>query len=87
MIAGFVDLLNKMASAGFAPWQVGQRQSVFGKTCAPFGLAEARKVMEYDLIYVQGDYLFRGARNVDGRGFDTEQNRPTNLQTPLRRKG
>jgi len=49
-------------------------------------LAEGRNFMEYDLIYVQGDYLFWGARNVDGRGFDTEQNRPTNLQIPLRRK-
>ena len=34
-----------------------------------------------------GDYLFYGAGNVDGRGCDTEQNRPTNLQIPLRRKG
>ena len=41
MIAGFADLLNKVASAGFAPRQAGQRQSVFGKTRAPFGLAEA----------------------------------------------
>jgi len=87
MIAGFADLLNKVASAGFAPRQAGQRQSVFGKTCAPFGLAEGCNFMEYDPIYVQGDYLFWGARNVDGRGFDTEQNRPTNLQIPLRRKG
>src|SRR6266446_5057657 len=86
MIAGFADLLNKVASAGFAPWQAGQRQSVFGKTFAPFGLAEGRNFMEYDLIYVQGDYLFWGARNVDGRGFDTERNRPTNLQIPLGRK-
>ena len=31
-------------------------------------------------------YLSR-AGNVDGRGCDTEQNRPTNLQIPLRRKG
>jgi hypothetical protein len=30
--------------------------------------------------------LFWGARNIDGRGFDTEQNRPTNLQIPLVRK-
>jgi hypothetical protein len=27
--------------------------------------------------------LFWGARNVDGRGFDTEANRPTYLQIPL----
>jgi hypothetical protein len=43
--------------------------------------------MEYDLVYLQGGYLFWGARNIDGRGFDGEQNRPTNLQIPLRRKG
>jgi hypothetical protein len=86
MVAGFADVLNKVASAGFAPWQVGQGQSVFGKTFVPFGLAEGRNFMEYDLVYVQGDYLFWGARNIDGRGFDTEQNRPTNLQIPLRRK-
>lgn len=86
MIAGFTDILNKVASAGFAPWQVGQSQSVLGKAFAPFGLVEGRHFMEYDLIYVQREYLFWGARNIDGRGFDTEQNRPTNLQIPLRRK-
>jgi len=87
MAAGFVDVLNKVATAGFAPWQVGQGQSVFGKTFAPFGLVQGRNFMEYDLVYLQGDSLFWGARNIDGRGFDTEQNRPTNLQIPLRRKG
>lgn len=86
LIAGFSDLLNQVASAGFAPWETGQSQSVFGKTFAPFGLVEGRNFMEYDLIYLQGDYLFWGARNIDGRGFDTEQNRPTNLQIPMRRK-
>jgi hypothetical protein len=87
MIVGFADVLNTVASAGFGPWQVGQGQSVFGKTFAPFGLAEGRDFMEYDLVYLQGGYLFWGARNIDGRGFDGEQNRPTNLQIPLRRKG
>jgi hypothetical protein len=86
MVAGFADVLNRVASAGFSPWQVGQTQSVFGKTFVPFGLVEGRHFMEYDLIYLQGDYLFWGARNIDGRGFDTEQNRPTNLQIPMRRK-
>ena len=41
---------------------------------------------EYDLVYLRGDLLFWGARNIDGRGFDTEQNRPTNLQIPMVRK-
>lgn len=42
--------------------------------------------MEYDLVYLAHGLLFWGARNVDGRGFDTEQNRPTNLQIPLARR-
>jgi hypothetical protein len=35
----------------------------------------------------QGGNFMEYAGNVDGRGCDTEQNRPTNLQIPLRRKG
>ena len=42
--------------------------------------------MEYDLVYLARGMLFLGARHVDGRGFDSEANRPTNLQIPLARK-
>ena len=83
---GFADVLNKVATAGYATWAVGVPQSVFGKAFAPFGLKEGTNFMEYDLVYLRGDLLFWGARNIDGRGFDTEQNRPTNLQIPLMRK-
>lgn len=83
---GFADVLNKVATGGYATWVVGQPQSIFGKTFVPFGLKEGTNFMEYDLVYLRGDLLFWGARNIDGRGFDTEQNRPTNLQIPLVRK-
>ena len=86
LVQGFADVLNKVASAGYAPWAVNSSQSIFGKNFVPFGLKEGTNFMEYDLVYVRGDLLFWGARNVDGRGFDTEQNRPTNLQIPLVRK-
>jgi hypothetical protein len=86
MIQGFADLLNKVAGAGFQKWEVNATQSVFGKTFIPFGLAEGQNFMEFDLVYLNHDLLFWGARNIDGRGFDTEQNRPTNLQIPLVRK-
>jgi len=86
LAAGFADVLNKVASAGYAAWAVNSPQSIFGKTFAPFGLKEGTNFMEYDLVYLRGDLLFWGARNIDGRGFDTEQNRPTNLQIPLIRK-
>jgi hypothetical protein len=83
---GFADVLNKVASNGYAPWAVNSPQSIFGKSFAPFGLKEGANFMEFDLVYLRGDLLFWGARNIDGRGFDTEQNRPTNLQIPLVRK-
>jgi hypothetical protein len=83
---GFADVLNKVASAGYTPWAVNAPQSIFGKSFLPFGLKEGTNFMEYDLVYLRGDLLFWGARNIDGRGFDTEQNRPTNLQIPLVRK-
>jgi len=69
LVQGFADILNKVASAGYAPWAVNSPQSVFGKVFAPFGLKEGTNFMEYDLVYLSGDLLFWGARNIDGRGF------------------
>lgn len=86
LLQGFADVLNQVASKGYAAWTVGGTQSVFGKTFVPFGLVEGRHFMEYDLVYLSHDMLFWGARNIDGRGFDTEADRPTNLQIPLVRK-
>jgi hypothetical protein len=83
LFQGFADVLNHVASTGYASWAVGQTQSVFGKSFVPFGLVEGHPFMEYDLVYLAHGMLFWGARNIDGRGFDTEENRPTNLQIPL----
>jgi hypothetical protein len=80
---GFADLLKKVAAEGYEPWEVGRQQSIFGKSFRPFGLVQGENFKEYDLVYVAHGMLFWGARNVDGRGFDTEANRPTNLQIPL----
>ena len=86
LLQPFVDVLNKVAADGYSAWEVGHAQSIFGKAFAPFGLVEGRHFMEYDLVYLAYGLLFWGARNVDGRGFDTEANRPTNLQIPLVRR-
>jgi hypothetical protein len=86
LIPGFADLLNQVATNGYRKWQVNDTQSVFGKAFLPFGLTEGKNFMEFDLVYLSHDMLFWGARNVDGRGFDKEENRPTNLQIPLARK-
>jgi hypothetical protein len=86
LVQGFADAMNQVASKGFNKWEVNGMQSVMGKAFAPFGLAQGQTFAEYDLIYVYDNMLFWGARNVDGRGFDTEENRPTNLQIPLVRQ-
>jgi len=86
LIQGFADVLNKVAKDGYNPWVVNGTQSIFGKTFVPFGLVEGKNFMELDLVYLSHDMLFWGARNIDGRGFDKEENRPTNLQIPLVRK-
>ncbi len=85
LLQGFADILNQYTK-GFNEWKVGNTQNIFGKAFAPFDLAEGQIFKEYDLIYLNSDMMFWGARNVDGRGFDTEENRPTNLQIPMIRK-
>lgn len=86
MIQGFTDLLNQVAGPGYEHWETGYPQSVFGKTFIPFGLTAGVNFKEFDLILLSNEMLFWGARHVDGRGFDTPENRPTNLQIPLVRR-
>ncbi len=74
-----------MAAQGYEKWSVGAPQSIFGKSFAPFGLVAGRHFMEFDLVWIRDGLLFWGARHVDGRGFDSEANRPTNLQIPMAR--
>ncbi len=82
MIQGFADILNQYTK-GFSEWKVGESQSILKKAFVPFGLAAGQVFKEYDLVYVLNNMMFWGARHVDGRGFDTEGNRPTNLQIPM----
>lgn len=85
LVQGFTDVLNQLAKENFNEWKGGESQQILKKKFLPFGLAEGQIFKEYDLVYLFNDMLFWGARNIDGRGFDTEENRPTNLQIPLKR--
>ncbi|MFY1046988.1 hypothetical protein [Chryseobacterium sp. GP-SGM7] len=86
LIQNFADVLNNLAKDGFDQWEIGKSQDILKKKFLPFGLNEGDVFKEYDLIYLYKDMMFWGARNIDGRGFDTEENRPTNLQIPMIRK-
>lgn len=83
LFQGFVDVLNQIAKEGFETWEVNKTQSIFKKAFLPFGLSAEQVFAEYDLIYINNGMMFWGARNIDGRGFDKEENRPTNLQIPM----
>jgi len=85
LLQGFADAMNQFTK-GFNKWEVNQTQNILQKAFAPFGLAEGQIFSECDLIYLFNDLLFWGARNVDGRGFEKEEDRPTNLQIPLVRR-
>ena len=88
------------SAVSFGPVAIGREyRRPFGQTPGRHGralclakssprsqLAAGKNFMEYDLVFVSHDMLFWGARNIDGRSFDTEENRPTNLQIPLVRK-
>ncbi len=82
---GFADVINHLPNAGFNKWEVGVMQDIKGKAFPAFGLVDGQIFSEYDLMYILNDMMFWGARNIDGRGFDKEENRPTNLQIPLTR--
>jgi hypothetical protein len=85
LLQGFADVMNQYTK-GFNKWEVNQTQNILQKAFPPFGLTEGQIFSECDLIYIFNDLMFWGARNIDGRGFDREENRPTNLQIPLVRK-
>ena len=85
LLQPFADAMNQFTK-GFDKWEVNKPQSILKKSFPPFGLTEGQIFMEYDLIHIFDGMMFWGARNIDGRGFDKEENRPTNLQIPLVRK-
>ncbi|TWI95871.1 hypothetical protein JN11_04146 [Mucilaginibacter frigoritolerans] len=83
---GFSDALNKAPLNGLNKWEVGIMQDIKAKAFLAFGLAEGQIYIDYDLIYIFNELLFMGSKHVDGRAFDSPENRPTNLQIPLKRK-
>ena len=78
LLQGFADVLNKISAEGYAKWDVGETQSVFGKTFAPFGLAAGKNFMEYDLVYLSHDMLFGGrATSTAAASTPSRTGRPT----------
>ncbi len=86
----FLNLLGS-ASAGTCgnePWELDVEQDVTAtRGCLPLGLDLVNRDTEYDIVKVEGDKLYYGARPADGSGLDKPEKRPTALQVPLVRQG
>lgn len=85
----FLTLLNSAAagSCGNEPFQLDVEQDVTETHgCLPLGLNLINRGSEYDLVKVEGDRLYYGARPGDGSGLDRPEKRPTTLQVPLARQ-
>lgn len=83
LLQGFADAINQAPTKGLNKWEVNVMQDVKEKAFPAFGLTDGQIYVDYDLVYICNDMLFMGSKHVDGRAFDTPENRPTNLQVPL----
>jgi hypothetical protein len=80
--AGFLNS-GKPGTCGTEAWKVDVQQSVKPTDgCAVIGV-KLSEYREYDLVKVDGDTLYYGARPADGSAPDTPAKRPTALQVPL----
>lgn len=82
--AFIVDFLNsaEAGTCGLETWEVGVEQDVTETGCALLGFAELPST-DYDVTFVRDNYLFAGARPLEGGGFEEPEDRPTAIQVPL----
>lgn len=79
-----VDFLNSAdaGTCGAEAWAVGVTQDVTETGCGLVGFAELPST-DYDVTFVRDNYLFAGARPLEGGGFEEPEDRPTAIQVPL----
>ncbi|MDX2161381.1 MAG: hypothetical protein SF162_08670 [bacterium] len=82
--AFIVDFLNSAepGTCGAEAWEVGVEQDVTETGCVLIGFAELPST-DYDVTFVRDNYLFAGARPLEGGGFESPEDRPTAVQVPL----
>lgn len=80
---GAVGFLESIAACGISEWTLDEAEDVQESGCSALGLYPLEQCMgEYDLLALEGEELFFGARPADGN-LCTEDRRPTELGAPL----
>lgn len=79
-----VDMLNGMPAAYLKPWSINLKQQVDTPRQGIMGIIIG-EYKEYDLVKVDGDLLYYGARPADGTAPDKVEKRAKALQVPLKK--
>ncbi|MGX9357284.1 hypothetical protein ACS3SW_19550 [Roseobacteraceae bacterium S113] len=84
---GFADFLNSgpEGSCGAGTWAVGETQDILETGCAMLGLVAGEATVEYEVLALEADQLYFGARPVDGSFITSADKRPHALLVPLKR--
>ena len=80
----FADFLNS-AECGPGGWTVGETQDVLDLGCTLLGLEPGSVTVEYEVLAVDGDHIYFGARPVDGSFITSPDVRPRALLVPAAR--
>ncbi|MEM6664938.1 MAG: hypothetical protein AAF638_00895 [Pseudomonadota bacterium] len=88
MAQGFADFLNTApdGSCGTGTWAVGESQDVLETGCSVLGLKGNDPTVEYEVLAVDGDHVYFGARPVDGTFITSPDKRPSALLVPAKRQ-
>ena len=83
---GFADFLNSQPGAcGSQSWDVGKTNEILEEGCALLGVEPNTPTIEYEILAVEGDHLYFGARPVDGSFILSPDIRPKALLVPAKR--
>lgn len=85
-VDGLRDYLDSLEGCGTEPFQTGVAQDVYASGCPAFGqYPEASCSADYDLVRLDGDALYFGARPANN-DMCTPANRPTALSPVANRR-
>jgi hypothetical protein len=85
-VDGLRDFLNSLDGCGTEPFQTGVAQDVYASGCPAFGqYPQAACSADYDLVRLDGDTLYFGARPANN-DMCTPANRPTALSPVANRR-
>lgn len=85
---GFADFMNSApeGSCLSAEWEVGTAREILQDGCQMLGVQPNTPTIEYEILAVQGDMIYFGARPTDGTFITSPDKRPKALLVGAKRQ-